>query len=427
MRFSTLQAWLDWQESLNPRAIDLGLERVGRVWRRMGTELAATRITVAGTNGKGSTIAFLEALLEQSGRRTGSYTSPHLLRYNERIRIQGEPVDDATLMAAFDAIDRARGEIPLTYFEFGTLAAFWILARERVEFALLEVGLGGRLDAVNLLDPQVAVITGIDLDHQQWLGTDREAIGREKAGILRPGRPAVYSGRRMPRSIGEIARRLGAPLYVNGDAYRVSLHPDGWSWHGPHRRLEGLPLPALEGEHQLDNAAGALMALDLLDIPLEKDLVTSGLKTVFITGRQQRRVIDGVTWWLDVAHNAQAARALARSLADSPVSGVTHGLLGVLADKEADTLVEALEGQIDHWHLATLDGPRGRSAQALARVVPGSCHSSVAEGVAALRKAVSPGDRVVVLGSFLTVGQALEALTSSRGSPFQEDRALRGR
>ncbi|HHB12804.1 MAG TPA: bifunctional tetrahydrofolate synthase/dihydrofolate synthase, partial [Chromatiales bacterium] len=238
MRFSTLEEWLRWQERLHPRAIDLGLERVASVWRRLDAPLEGiTVVTVAGTNGKGSTIALLEAILEQAGISTGSYTSPHLVRYNERIRLDGEPVADETLLEAFDAVDRARGERLLTYFEFGTLAALWILSRQRVEVALLEVGLGGRLDAVNILDADLAMITSIDLDHQAWLGDDREVIGREKAGIFRPGRPAVFSAPDMPASVGEVAAALGTPLHRHGVHFHLAERGEGWSWWSGSRRF----------------------------------------------------------------------------------------------------------------------------------------------------------------------------------------------
>ncbi len=412
MRFTTLDDWLAWQESLNPRTIDLGLERVGQVWRRLGRQLDMPVITVAGTNGKGSTIAFLEAILGAAGHSTGSYTSPHLLRYNERIRLDGRPVDDQRIMAAFETIDQARAGVPLTYFEFGTLAAFWILAEAQVDVALLEVGLGGRLDAVNLLDADLAVITTIDLDHQDWLGEDREAIGREKAGIMRPGRPVVLSAPEMPQSVIEAARRLGAPLYRNGREFQVVPQERGWRWRGPQGDEYQLPPPGLPGRHQLDNAAGAVMAVELLKdrLPVNPEALAAGIAGAQLAGRQQRFERNGVTWILDVAHNPEAAAALADTLAAEPASGRTHLLLGVLADKAAAAMIQALAPQVDEWHYLSLAGERGRAAASLAALHPGRIHQDPAEAVAAITNTARPGDRVVVAGSFLTVEAVLEAL-----------------
>ena len=412
MRFSTLDEWLAWQEQLHPRTIDLGLERVGQVWRRLGRRLAMPVITVAGTNGKGSTIAFLEAILGAAGFSTGSYTSPHLHRYNERIRLRGRPVDDGRIMAAFEAIDQARGEVPLTYFEFGTLAALWILAEAQVDGALLEVGLGGRLDAVNLVDADVAVITTIDLDHQQWLGNDREAIGREKAGIMRPGRPVVLSAPEMPRSVIDRARDLEAPLYRNGQEFQAVPQEKGWLWRGPQGVEIELPPPGLPGRHQLDNAAGAVMAVSLLNdrLPVSEAALAAGIAGARLAGRQQRLEQRGVTWLLDVAHNPEAAAALATALAAEPVAGEVHLLLGILADKAADAMIEILAPPVDHWHYLSLPGERGRSAEALAALHPGQVHHTPQAAVAALAETARPGDLVVAAGSFLTVGAVLEAL-----------------
>ena len=413
MRFSTLEEWLRWQERLHPHAIDLGLERVATVWRRLDASLErAVVISVAGTNGKGSTIALLDAILRNAGYRTGCYTSPHLLRYNERILLGGEAVTDEALLESFGAVERAREGEALTYFEFGTLAALWLLAREEVEVALLEVGLGGRLDAVNVVDADLAMITSIGLDHQQWLGDELEAIGREKAGIFRPGRPAVFSAPSMPASVAEVADSLGTPLYRNGIDFHLGRGGGDWSWRSRRRRFEGLPLPALPGRHQLDNAAGVLMALELLSprLPLEEEALRRGLRQVRLAGRAQRLQREGVEWLFDVAHNPQAARALADLLRESPVEGRTLALLGMLGDKDAAAVIRALEPQVDRWHYLSLEGERGRSARTLAGIRPGRLHDSVAEGMAALRAEARPGDRVVVFGSFVTVGEALRVI-----------------
>lgn len=415
MRFHTLDGWLRWQEQLAPRKIDLGLQRVRQVWQRLGLSLDSTVITVAGTNGKGSTIAIFEALLRQGGYRTASYTSPHLVRYNERIRIGGVPVEDARILGAFDAIDRARGELPLTYFEFGTLAALWIMAREPLDVALLEVGLGGRLDAVNIVDTDLAVVTSIGLDHQSWLGDDLETIAREKAGIFRPNRPAVFSSPEMPASIAEVAGSLGAPLYRNGRDFHLEEEGRRWKWCGPERCLDALPPLPLPGRHQMDNAAGVLMALELLSgrLPLTETQIREGLERVSLPGRIQVLELDGVNWILDVAHNPHAVLPLKQELLRKPARGRTFALLGMLKDKEAGEVIGIMGDVVDLWHHATLKGERGLGAEALARYQPGHVHDSVEEGVAALRKEVRPGDRVVVFGSFHTVGDALPLLVSS--------------
>lgn len=413
MRFSSLGEWLKWQEGLNPRAIDLGLERVEAVWGRLGLSLEGiTVVSVAGTNGKGSTIAFLESIFGAAGYPTGSYTSPHLHRYNERIRLQGRPVEDERIMAAFEAIDQARGDTPLTYFEFGTLAAFWIMVREPVAVALLEVGLGGRLDAVNLVDSDLAVVTSVDLDHQAWLGDDRDAIGREKAGIFRARRPAVFSAPDMPASVAEVAKALGTPLYRNGVDFHYQLEGERWRWQGRATRHSALPLPGLPGRHQLDNAAGVLMALELLDerLSVTESAIRQGLSQVALSGRLQRIEQAGVTWLLDVAHNPHAARALAEVLSDFPREGRRYALLGMLSDKDVAGVIQPLAPLVDEWHLTGLTVERGRGADELARYCDGERHATVAEGVAALKKRVSHGDQVVVLGSFHTVAEALEAL-----------------
>ena len=413
MRFSTLEAWLRWQEGPHPCAIDLGLERVASVWRRLGApRVGTTVITVAGTNGKGSTIALLEAILSEAGVSTGSYTSPHLVRYNERIRLDGEPVTDEALVEAFDVVDRARGETALTYFEFGTLAALWILSRRGVEAALLEVGLGGRLDAVNVVDADLAIITSVDLDHQAWLGDDREAIGREKAGIFRPGRPAVFSAPDMPASVGEAAAALGTPLHRNGVHFHLEMAERAWHWTGGGLRLEGLAPPLGGGVHQCHNAAGALMALHLLRdrVAVSEQALRVGLSRAALPGRQQRIQVDGVDWLLDVAHNPHAASALARRLAAHRPTGRRHLLLAMLEDKDPAAVVAELEAVVDAWHYASLNGPRGLPASALARIRPGRSHLSLAAAVAHLRATAAPGDEVVVTGSFHTVGGVLEIL-----------------
>jgi len=417
LRFDTLNEWLHWQETLHPRAIDLRLERVGEVWGRLQPGgMGATVISVAGTNGKGSCVAMIEAILQAAGHRTGCYTSPHLMRYNERIRIEGREVADNAIIHTFQRIDEARSGIPLTYFEFGTLAALDLFARRGLDVVILEVGLGGRLDAVNIVDADAALITSIDIDHTEWLGETREAVGREKAGILRAGRPAVYGGDEMPASIAARARAIGAPLYVAGRDFRYVLEGKGWRWVGPKTARTGLPRPHLRGEVQFANASAALMALEALGEGLRVDdaAVRAGLAAVRLPGRFQ--VIPGdVSVVLDVAHNPHAAHALAENLAHGPASGKTHAVIGMLADKQVTEVAKILSPQVDFWYPATLEGARGLSGEALASklrdaglagVQPPSASPAMAFSNA--RAAAVKGDRILVFGSFHTVGAVLE-------------------
>jgi dihydrofolate synthase/folylpolyglutamate synthase len=416
MRFNTLAEWLAWQETLHPSEIELGLERVSRVLAAMGLAAPAfSVITVAGTNGKGSTVAMLEAIPHAAGYRVGSYTSPHLLHYNERIRIGGDTVSDAELCDAFARVDAARGETSLTYFEFGTLAALDILQRRGVEIAVLEVGLGGRLDAVNVLDPDVAVITPVDVDHVQWLGADREAIGREKAGILRPGRPLVCTDPAPPRSIAAEAERLGATYYQLGRDFSFEVTDGQWAWQGGGRRRAALPPPALRGDYQLANAAGALMVLELLRerFPVDQGAVRSGLASVQLPGRFQ--VLPGLPLQiLDVAHNPHGARALAHNLRQQPCAGRTLAVLAMLADKDIPAVVKAMAGVVDAWYLAALEVPRAASLQhlqeALQQALPTAVFQTCPGVAAARRRALSEAaseDRIVIFGSFYTVAAAL--------------------
>ena len=417
MRFDTLADWLDWQTSLNPRDIELGLERVRVVWDRLGSPaLGGAVISVAGTNGKGSSVAFAEAILQAAGYRTGCYTSPHLLHYNERIRLDRHSVDDGHICAAFDRIERARGDVPLTYFEFGTLAALCIFSDARPDAVILEVGLGGRLDAVNLIDPDVALITGIGLDHQDWLGSDLESIGREKAGILRADRPAVFSGRRMPESIRAHAARIGARLLVAGEDYRISRTAQGWALQGGGIDRRALPPPAMRGPVQMENAAGVLMALGCLSgrLPVDQQAVRAGLLSARLTGRFDVRP-GRPTWLLDVAHNPQAAGVLNELLGEMFTPGRRVALCGMLADKDAAGIADRLASRFDTWHLVDLsDQPRGQSAAQLAGKLrpvlgdtPVEVGSSVAATMSRLADTAGPDDLVVVFGSFLTVGAAL--------------------
>jgi len=413
MRFLTLDDWLRWQESLHPSEIELGLERVRLVVQRMGLvrpDFAV--IIVAGTNGKGSSVAMLASILRAAGYTVGSYTSPHLLRYNERIQVDGEAVTDEALCASFARVDAARGDTSLTYFEFGTLAAIDILQRRGVEIAVLEVGLGGRLDAVNVLDADVALITPIDVDHVAWLGTDREAIGLEKAGILRPGRPAVCADPAPPASVLAHARTLGAPLVLAGRDYRYAVDDGHWCWQSASRRRHALPLPALRGNFQVANAAGVLAVLERLAdrFPVDQRALREGLLSVQLPGRFH--VLPGTPQRiLDVAHNPHSAQALVENLAQAACNGRTHAVVGMLADKDIAATLDVLRGGVDHWYLADLALSRAAPASALNQALrgQGTCYADVATAYAAAVAEAGEGDRVVVCGSFHTVAEALAA------------------
>ena len=417
MRFGTLADWLAWQETVHPVEMDLGLARTRLVSNALGGSGPPPFpiVTVAGTNGKGSTVAFVQALLTRAGLRAGTYTSPHLVRYNERIRIDGEPVPDHAIMRAFDRIDRARGGVTLTYFEFGTLAAVDVFRAERVDAAVLEVGIGGRLDAVNVFDADVAVVTPIDIDHVRWLGPDRESIGREKAGIFRPGRPAVIADREPPASLAAAAERVGAPCLRIGRDFDARPSGSGWSWRGPDRRLDDLPAPPLAGRFQLDNAAAAIMVLDAMGRLPEPAVVRRAIARTRLAGRFQ--VLPGaVPIVLDIAHNPHAARSLADNLRTSRPSGREIAVAGLLEDKDAAGVVEAAADIFDRWYVARPAGARGGSAEALASTVRGRVGDApvevcgdVPDALARARAAARAGDRIVVFGSCYTVGEVLEA------------------
>ncbi len=418
----SLDEWLRFVERQHPQAIALGLERVSEVRARLGLAFGCPLITVTGTNGKGSTCAMLEAILRAAGWRTGLYTSPHLLRYNERVRIDGVEVDDRALAEAFAAVEAARAGIPLTYFEFGTLAAAWLFARERLDAVVLEVGLGGRLDAVNVFDPDCAVLTSVGIDHVEHLGATREEIGREKAGIFRAGRPAVVSDPNPPKNVLEAARALGARLLLLGRDFGYREEGAQWLyWEAEGRRVT-LAHPALRGAAQLRNAAAAIAALGTLRdrLPVEMGAVRRGLAAVSLPGRFQ--VLPGSPRLiLDVAHNPQAAEALAENLAASGAAAGTLAVFGMLRDKDIRGVARALAPCIARWHLASLPGPRGADASRLARALAqagvrasATEHASVAAALAAARGDAGDDDRIVVFGSFLTVAAAMAELRAAQ-------------
>ncbi len=419
MTFSTLEQWLEWQAGLHPREIELGLGRVAAVWQRLRPEGVPCKIiTVAGTNGKGSSVAILEAILLAAGYRTGAYTSPHLQRYNERIRLSGKEATDQRICRAFERIEQARGDILLTYFEFGTLAALDIFADEQLDVAILEVGLGGRLDAVNIVDPDVALITPLSIDHSDWLGDTLEQIGREKAGIMRPGRPVVCTMPAPPSSLLLRAQRLAAPLYLAGRDFRWQRQEGGWQWQHGSRLRSGLPLPFLRGSYQLQNAAGALMCLQLLQsaLPVDQRAVRQGLQTATLNGRFQ--VMGGRPLMLfDVAHNPQAARVLADDLRQLFCQGRRRALFSMLGDKDVAAVVGLLAPLIDQWYLTPLAVERGLTTDELADellaagVAPAAiqCFHEPAAAFAQARADASDDDQLLIIGSFYLVG-AVQAL-----------------
>ncbi|MBU6248973.1 MAG: bifunctional tetrahydrofolate synthase/dihydrofolate synthase [Xanthomonadaceae bacterium] len=422
----TLADWLSYQEQVNPRAIELGLERVRAVWQRMGAPRPARHVvTVGGTNGKGSTVALLEAMLRQAGRRVGCFTSPHLLVYNERVRIDGTDVDDASLVAAFERIEAARTQgpdapIPLTYFEFGTLAALDLFARADLDVAVLEVGLGGRLDAVNIVDADVVAITTVDLDHMDWLGSDRDSIGREKAGIARSGHPAVVGEAAPPAGLLDALHALGAKVIRAGIDYRVERWLSGWRWTHRDGTSMTLPDPALAAPVQYANAATAIAVLHALGDGLAGEppepAVAAALREVSVSARLQALGGDPALY-VDVGHNPQAARALAQWL-DAVPHGRVHAVFGALSDKDVAGVIQALGSRIDHWHLAGLerDTPRGLPVRALADVLVAirpearhDVHPGVAGALAAARASARPGETILAFGSFFVASAVLAA------------------
>src|SRR5262252_4957945 len=417
-----LAEWLDYIERIHPKTIQLGLERVTEVRDALGKSSGAVVLTVAGTNGKGSTCAILEAILLAAGYKVGLYTSPHLLRYNERVRIDGTPVDDDRLCAAFEEVERARGKVSLTYFEFGTLAAWEIFASRPLDAVILEVGLGGRLDAVNAFDADCAVLTTVDLDHMDYLGDTREAIGREKSGIFRPARPAIVADPDPPRSVLDHAAAIGVDLQLIGRDFGFVQQGQQWMAWGRDGRRGGLAHPVLRGVRQLANAAAAIAALGALRerVPVGMQDVRMGLARVELAGRFQ--VLPGrPTVVLDVAHNPQAARVLAENLGDMGFYPETHAVFGMLKDKDIAGVCAVLKNSFSSWSVADLAVPRGATADALARALKEagargdvSRFAHPREAYAAARKRSSENDRIVVFGSFHTVADVMQGIEAAQ-------------
>ncbi|HWT55155.1 MAG TPA: bifunctional tetrahydrofolate synthase/dihydrofolate synthase [Rhodocyclaceae bacterium] len=418
---ATLNDWLAYIEQQHTQAIELGLDRLFVVKAALGQTQTCPVIIVGGTNGKGSTCAMLEATLTAAGYRVGLYTSPHLLHYNERVRINGKPVSDEVLCAAFAKVEEARGDVPLTYFEFGTLGAWEVFAAAGLDAIILEVGLGGRLDAVNIYAPDCAIVTGIDLDHMDFLGDTREKIGFEKAGIFRTGKPAICGDFHAPHTLLEHAEVIGADLQLIGRdfGYQTQTETRQWSWWGRNAaKRGGLAYPALRGNRQLGNASVVFAALDTLQdrLPLSMAEIRQGLAAVELPGRFQTLPGRPVTV-LDVAHNPQAARVLADNLLDQGFFGTTWAVCGMLRDKDMAGVVAALTGRIERWLPCTLGGPRGATSSELAQCLQAAGETVEAEfdtvmaAYAHAKEMAAENDRIVVFGSFLTVADVLDSRT----------------
>ncbi len=419
-RFDTLTAWLQWQETLHPLSIDLKLDRIRQVYQRLQLpdKLAPVVITVGGTNGKGSSVALLESILETAGYQVGAYTSPHLQRYNERVRINRAETPDHRFIDAFAAIDQARADITLTYFEFGTLAALYIFHQQPLDVVILEVGMGGRLDATNIIDADVALITSVDLDHQQWLGNDRETIAVEKAGIFREQQAAVYADPKPPDSLLKIAAEKQVNLHCLQRDYEYETASGGWNWQHNGLRKTMLPAPRCAEPIQYQNAAGVLMVLKLLSglLPVDDKTLTRGLQGMQLKGRFQR-IAASPEVILDVAHNPQAFKALAANLQRLPRSE-TFAVLGVLSDKAWSEMLQILLPHIDRWFLSIPASARGMPARELsgllqqAGVLNPGVYATVTEAFSAARDAIGAEGRLLVTGSFITVAEVLELYSS---------------
>jgi len=416
IHFDSLQDWLKWQESLHPLVIDLGLERASQVFHALNPDyIKPPTITVAGTNGKGSTVAYLESIYTAQGYRVGAYTSPHILKYNERIKIDGKPVPDDEICKAFARIESVRGDTSLSYFEFGTLAALDIFHRAGVDVQLLEVGLGGRLDAVNIVDPDVALITSICIDHIEWLGGTREAIGREKAGIFRAATPAITGDPVPPESLVQSAREQHAKLYCIGKDFGYKKQATGWDWYFADQQMLQLPEPGLKGEHQYRNASSVILAVTQMaeTLPVAEASIKQGLKNVHLAGRFQ--LIDGeIPVLLDVGHNPQAVRTLAEYVTAAFPGKRIHAVFSMMKDKDIAGVIEIMHPVVYDWFFAPLANPRAATESVMRNIFSQSSVTNVSFGFANFTEAFSAaknrsqhGDLLLVFGSFFLVSECL--------------------
>lgn len=424
MTTRSLSDWLSYLEQLHPSAIDMGLDRSRMVLLQMGSSRPAPRvITVTGTNGKGSTCAFVASLLKAQGLKVGVYSSPHLVRYNERVQIQGVEASDEQLCQAFEVVEKARGDVSLTYFEMGTLAAFWLFEQARLDAVVLEVGLGGRLDAVNLIDADMALVTSIGVDHVEWLGDNRESVAFEKAGIFREGRPALCGDPHPPQTLLDRAATLHCPVSLRGHQFDLSIESNAWHWFGTDAQglrveLRDLPLLGLP----MQNAALALQAYLLMDLPWQASTISVALEDTKVTGRLDRRLVDWqgrqVHLLLDVGHNPHAARFLNQRLSERPVTGRRLAVFGLLNDKDLDGVLVELKESFSQWAVAPLPTPRSRGAQEIAQALQNldadvTSYPSVALALEAQASQAGADDEIVVFGSFYCVSEALEWLADA--------------
>ena len=417
MRFEHLQDWLAWQQTLHSQKIELGLDRIAEVANALGIlQPNYLVITVAGTNGKGSIVAILESIYHQAGYRVASYTSPHLLHYNERIKVEQKNIDDETLCKAFDLVDQTRGETSLSYFEFGTLAAMQIFNDVELDVVIYEVGLGGRLDAVNILDTNCAIVSSIGIDHVQWLGSTRESIGFEKACIFRSHRPAICGDEEPPESLVKYAQDVDSKLFLINKDYSYQRNDDQtWSFHSSKVNWENLPMPSLYGDAQVSNAATALMGLVSIDdkMPVTRQSVDRGLSNINLLGRFQR-ITGSCEIILDVAHNLDSAKVMVKNLQDLDPVAKTYAVFAVLADKDVDGIIESVKGLIDKWYISQLATERTLNCKKLQKLLKQNCpdcdvqhYPSISEAYLAAKQDADNSSRIIVFGSFLTVAEVL--------------------
>ena len=419
MKFSGVSDWLSWQSQIHNQSIDMGLDRVRPVFEKLIAQpLAKKTVIVGGTNGKGSTTAFLEALYLAGGYRVGLYTSPHLLNYNERIRLNGEPVSDAELCQAFERVEIARGTTSITYFEFGTLAAFDIFQHNDLDIAILEVGLGGRLDAVNLAEPDVSVVTNVQMDHQAWLGDTREKIAFEKFGIGRAGKPLIFADDDPPANVSTLVNDGQLQLLQIGKDYGYTVQEMSWQWWSKNGKKYGLPHPGLKGDHQYTNAATALMVTESFNeqLPLSINHIKVALSQCQLPGRfQVMSQPNGSMIILDVAHNPHGVQTFVKSLQRLPKIGDHKVVFAMLADKAIEKVIDELKPVVDYWYIAGLDVERGLSADKMHALVLQQgvdsqkifCFEKVIEAYEAASKKLDNHDKLIVIGSFYTVSEIL--------------------